>query len=175
MTIVTYRNRATQGLLEVKVYLLTNCITFTGWWKVVRYVSILCLSKENNHSRMYRCVAKGNSSITAKKHEMCLTRICTNIWAFTIFIHPSLDGTYYGIALAVLPSVRHSIHCVCNNKKKKKTFWNHFVFGYKVYWNIFAGVNEIPVPSALAMCVMAQWPIFTFWIFQSRAFKFLTC
>ena len=38
-----------------------------------------------------------------------LLQICTDI-ILSFFIHPSLDGTYYGMALSVHPSICPSIH-----------------------------------------------------------------
>ena len=111
--IVTYRNRARQRPFKVKVYQLTSCITFIGWCKVVGYVSTLCLSKENNHSRMYRRVAKENSSVTTKKHKMGVTCTWANIWPIPfLYTCRSTGRNLIWFCISFHPSRPQSVCCV---------------------------------------------------------------
>ena len=52
------------------------------------------------------------------------------------FINPSLDGTYYGMALSICLSICQ----LCNDSKN--AFFDYSIFGHKVCWDIFADAIE---------------------------------
>ena len=68
-----------------------------------------------------------------------------------VFIRPSLDGTYYGMALSVRPSVRSSVRPIVSTKKHRCKWRIFFKFCTQVCLGV-PSINLLFVLSYLIKC-----------------------